>query len=235
MPQNPRLRRLEADYNTILDLKSRTDLVSFEIGENWPPDKYRVIFKCKGIMLNPTTGQPCITVNHAAEIFLHSKYPAQQPQMKWLTPIFHPNINGRNGSVCIQYWAPSMTLADLVIMLGDMVRYENFNPHSPLDTEAAKWADKNKDSFPMDPRPLLIPEVKISLERDERRASTEAEAEIEITLSPPTREAPVQEEPAPRAEAVDVGRTCTECGFLNRPGAVFCSRCGKPLKDVPAD
>lgn len=183
MPQDPRLRRLESDYRSLVELKSRTDIIKFEIGQSVPPNKYRVTFECKGIMLNPATGQPCITVNHEVEIYLHSGYPSKQPQLKWITPIYHPNINGRNGRVCIQYWIPSMTIADLVIMLGNMVRYANYNISSPLDSQAAKWAEKNKDRFPIDSRELCTSEVKITFDEaiPENNAQDKSQ-EIEIKL-----------------------------------------------------
>ena len=76
-----------------------------------------------------------------------------------------------------------MSLADLVVMLGNMVRYDIFNPKSPLDTPAAKWAAKNKTSFPVDTRPLLTSEVKLSLgDVDQQISKTASSDEIEIKL-----------------------------------------------------
>lgn len=183
MHKDPKLRRLEADYHTMLDLQSRSDIIKFKIGDSVPTNMYIVTYECRGVMLNPDTQQPCITINHEAVIYLHSDYPSQKPQLKWMTPIFHPNINGLNGSVCIQYWTPSMTIADLVIMLGNMVRYANYDIHSPLDTKAARWAKENEHRFPVDSRELCTSEVKIGLGEEEPGIPAEAEPhEVEITL-----------------------------------------------------
>jgi Ubiquitin-protein ligase len=89
--------------------------------------------------------------------------------MKWLTPIWHPNINHANGSVCIDaaWWSASRSLDRLVIMLGEMLEYKNFHddptkPPFPWDMEAAKWCrefrKKNPKYFPIDSRELLRPE-----------------------------------------------------------------------------
>jgi len=94
--------------------------------------------------------------------------------MKWLTPIWHPNINHANGSVCIDaaWWSASRSLDRLVIMLGEMVQYKNFHddpskPPFPWDMEAARWSRKYKRThprfFPVDKRELMRPErVKIT-------------------------------------------------------------------------
>jgi hypothetical protein len=93
--------------------------------------------------------------------------------MKWLTPVWHPNINHLNGSVCIDaaWWTASRSLDRLVIMIGEMVQYKNFHddptkPPFPWDPEAARWCRsyraKHPHVFPVDQRELLRPErVKI--------------------------------------------------------------------------
>jgi hypothetical protein len=89
--------------------------------------------------------------------------------MKWLTPIWHPNINHINGSVCVDaaWWTASRSLDRLVLMIGEMVQYKNFHddpakPPFPWDPEAARWSReyrvKNPNAFPVDNRELLRPE-----------------------------------------------------------------------------
>jgi hypothetical protein len=107
------------------------------------------------------------------EIYLHSQYPQRWPGMKWITPIWHPNINHLNGTVCIDaaWWTASRSLDRLVLMIGEMVQYKNYHddptqPPFPWDPEAARWCRTYKlhhpDAFPVDQRELLRPErVKI--------------------------------------------------------------------------
>ena len=100
---------------------------------------------------------------------MHSQYPQRWPGMKWMTPIWHPNINHLNGSVCIDaaWWTASRSLDRLVIMLGEMLQYKNYHddptkPPFPWDPEAARWSreyrKKHPNIFPVETRELMRPE-----------------------------------------------------------------------------
>lgn len=174
--QSPRMRRLRADHDLMLELSARSDLIEFQAKSarrGLPPERYIVTYKCKGIVGVDRNGRPKFGNRHQVEIYLHSQYPQRWPGMKWLTPIWHPNINHLNGSVCIDaaWWTASRSLDRLVIMIGEMVQYRNFHddptkPPFPWDPEAARWCRayraKHPDVFPVDDRELLRPErVKI--------------------------------------------------------------------------
>ncbi len=174
---NPRLRRLRKDYELIQEVAARSDLIQIKAKserKGLPPERYIITYKCKGIIGIDRKGNPKIGEKHQVEIYLHSQYPQRWPGMKWLTPIWHPNINHANGSVCIDaaWWSASRSLDRLVIMLGEMVQYKNFHddpskPPFPWDMEAARWSRKYKRThprfFPVDKRELMRPErVKIS-------------------------------------------------------------------------
>jgi ubiquitin-protein ligase len=170
--QNPRMRRLRADYELMKELVARSDLISFETKaarSNLPPETYIVTFKCKGIVDVDRQGNPKLGTHHQVEIYLHNQYPQRWPGMKWLTPIWHPNINHLNGSVCIDaaWWTASRSLDRLVVMLGEMLQYKNFHddptkPPFPWDPEAARWCREYRKNhsavFPVDERELLRPE-----------------------------------------------------------------------------
>jgi ubiquitin-protein ligase len=174
---NPRLRRLRKDYELIQELDARSDLIKVDAkksGPGMPPERYIITFKCKGIIGVDRKGNPKIGEHHQVEIYLHSQYPQRWPGMKWLTPVWHPNINHANGSVCIDaaWWSASRSLDRLVLMLGEMVQYKNFHDDPtkapfPWDMEAATWCRQFRKThpnyFPVDKRELLRPErVKIS-------------------------------------------------------------------------
>jgi len=156
--ENQRQIRLESEYQRLLDIKSRSDLIDVEVIEGIPPKRYRITFKCKGIMLHPDSSKPCITTKHIMEVYLPAKYPAEPPYIKWMTPIFHPNFS-KGGSVCIgvagKDWAPSLNLAWIVEQIADMVTYRFFNIDDPWNKDAAEWARENIDKFPLDDRPLF--------------------------------------------------------------------------------
>lgn len=172
LSQSPRMRRLFADYDLMREIGARSNLISFEtrpVRPGLPPETYIVTFKCKGIIGVDRKGNPKFGNHHQAEIYLHSQYPQRWPGLKWLTPIWHPNINHLNGSVCIDaaWWTASRSLDRLVIMLGEMIQYKNFHddptkPPFPWDPEAARWCRRYRalhpKAFPVDHRELLRPE-----------------------------------------------------------------------------
>ncbi|HLA08547.1 MAG TPA: ubiquitin-conjugating enzyme E2 [Anaerolineales bacterium] len=168
----PRMRRLCGDYELMVELASRSDLISFTASSpnpNVPPERYIVTFKCKSIISVDRQGNPKYGEHHQVEIYLHNQYPHRWPGMKWLTPIWHPNINHLNGSVCIDaaWWAASRSLDRLVVMLGEMLQFKNYHddptkPPFPWDAEAARWSREYRKThpniFPVDQRELLRPE-----------------------------------------------------------------------------
>ena len=106
------------------------------------------------------------------EIKLNLDYPKVvkgQPQVKMLTPIFHPNINPTR--VCIaDNWTPQEFLDDLVIRIGQMITFQAHNTKSPLNGAAARWTDKNLQKLPVDDRDIFPPE---SIPTIKRRGSPE--------------------------------------------------------------
>jgi ubiquitin-protein ligase len=169
---SPRMRRLRGDFELMQELAARSDLISFKtpgLRAGMPPERYIVSFACKSIIGVDRSGKPQYGNNHQVEIYLHNQYPQRWPGMKWLTPIWHPNINHLNGSVCIDaaWWTASRSLDRLVVMLGEMLQWKNFHddptkPPFPWDAEAARWSreyrKKHPNEFPVDRRELLRPE-----------------------------------------------------------------------------
>jgi hypothetical protein len=168
---------LRADHQLMVELKARSDLIDFEIVGRAPgmsPERYIITFKCKSIVGIDAAGNPKYGARHQVEIYLHNEYPHRWPGLKLLTPIWHPNINHVNGSVCIDaaWWTAARSLDRLVIMLGEMLQYKNFHddptkPPFPWDREAAEWCRKYRrkhpNAFPVDTRELLRPErIKLS-------------------------------------------------------------------------
>ncbi len=190
----PRMRRLRGDYELMVELAARSDLISFtstSTNPNLPPERYIVTFKCKSIVSVDRQGNPKYGEHHQVEIYLHNQYPQRWPGMKWLTPIWHPNINHLNGSVCIDaaWWAASRSLDRLVVMLGEMLQWKNFHddptkPPFPWDAEAARWSreyrKKHPNQFPVDPRELLRPE-RVKLDSTGSGKSTSS---VQVKLQP---------------------------------------------------
>jgi ubiquitin-protein ligase len=172
LDQSPRMRRLWADYQLMKELVARSELIEFSaksVRPELPPESYLVTYHCKGIIGVNRQGHPKFGNQHQVEIYLHNQYPQRWPGMKWLTPIWHPNINHLNGTVCIDaaWWTASRSLDRLILMIGEMVQYKNFHddptrPPFPWDPEAARWSrayrQEHPDAFPVDQDELLKPE-----------------------------------------------------------------------------
>src|SRR5437667_11193081 len=104
----------------------------------------------------PRTGRVLERDVHLLEVNLTLGYPRRAPQCRMLTPVFHPNFD--DSVVCIgDFWAASEGLDQLIIRIGRMISYQEYNTKSPLNGLAAKWAAQNYHPLPSDPRPVAPP------------------------------------------------------------------------------
>jgi ubiquitin-protein ligase len=153
MTFNIRATRLGNDYERVRELVDRSEFVHIVNTDGEPPEKYLIRYTCRGVEKITANNQPITRDAHEVSIYLHAEYPQKQPQLKWLTPIFHPNIHV-TGAVCIGAWWPAKTLDELILTLGEMVQYKNLDPRDPMNSRAASWALRSKHMFPIDDRPL---------------------------------------------------------------------------------
>jgi hypothetical protein len=90
------------------------------------------------------------------EINLSLGYPRRAPQCRMIGSVFHPNFD--DASVCIgDFWAASEGLDDLIIRVGRMIAYQEYNTKSPLSGLAAKWAAQHPELLPVDRRNIAPP------------------------------------------------------------------------------
>ncbi len=145
--------RLRNDYKSIRNLVDRSDLIHIVKTEGNPPERYLIRYTCEGVDKVSPSGRPVLRQTHEVSIYLHAEYPLKQPQLKWRTPIFHPNIHV-TGAVCIGAWWAAKGLDELLLTMGEMIQYKNFDPKDPMNSRAASWALRNKRLFPIDNRDL---------------------------------------------------------------------------------
>src|SRR5690606_25718005 len=84
--------RLRNDYKRVRELVERSELIHILTTDGDPPERYHIRFTCRGVE-NINADKPVYRDVHEVSLYLHAEYPLKQPQMKWLTPIFHPNIH----------------------------------------------------------------------------------------------------------------------------------------------
>jgi ubiquitin-protein ligase len=120
-----------------------------------PTERYQIAYTLNGLYAAPD-GLVLERNEHILEINLSLAYPRRAPQCKMLTPIFHPNFD--ETSVCIgDFWAASEGLDDLVVRIGRMIAFQEYNTKSPLNGIAARWAAEHAHMLPVDSREVSPP------------------------------------------------------------------------------
>ena len=154
----PRQRRLKADAEQMRHAFGNFPLIKVRSMDGEPPDSYVVEYFVKGLERIPGRKDPIERDYHMAQIKLVSEYPRLGPQCKMLTPCFHPNIEP--ATICVgDHWTAGERLVDLVVRIGELITYQAHNIKSPLDGEAAMWADLHMKELPVDDRNLRPPEL----------------------------------------------------------------------------
>lgn len=148
-----RIKRLFNEYQEISDtFKSHPNILIKDVFGN-PPEKYLIEYKIAGLVQENNNLIKKDT--HLVEIILPSEYPSTEPVCRMQSPAFHPNID--SNKICIaDYWAAGESLADVIIRIGEIISYQNYNIKSPLNGEAAKWAGQNMHKFPIDTADLFV-------------------------------------------------------------------------------
>ena len=186
--ESPRIRRLRSDLAALEKLKDESSIFGFRHSGR-PPQVFVVSFA--GESLCRDRGKVVIRDHHEVEIRLGASYPRTMPEIRWLSPIYHPNISDL-GVVCLgaygTHWVPSLTLDELCTMLWDMARYQNYDIRSPYNREAAQWAaHQTTYRFPVDSRPLR--DGRAALGRVESAPAAGLAGSIETETSPNSPEA----------------------------------------------
>ena len=152
---SPRIRRLKLDYDQMVQKFAGWPLIQITGTAGMPPEVYRFAYHIKGLFVSPT-GEIQERAQHHLEVNLSLGYPRRAPQCRMLTPVFHPNFD--DATVCIgDFWAASEGLDDLIIRIGRMIAYQEYNTKSPLNGLAAKWTEQHAKFFPVDARDIAPP------------------------------------------------------------------------------
>jgi len=156
---SPRVRRLKLDYELLSNRFRDWPLIQISGTAGMPPEVYRFTYHIRGLCV-AANGDIVERHEHVMEVNLSLGYPRRPPHCRMLTPIFHPNFDA--SSVCIgDFWAASEGLDDLIVRVGRMVAYQEYNTKSPLNGLAAKWAAQHPELLPVDPREVAPPSVDV--------------------------------------------------------------------------
>ena len=77
-------------------------------------------------------------------------YPFKSPSIGFIDKIYHPNVDYNSGSICLnvlnEEWQPIYTIKHIIeTFIPQLLTYPN--PDDPLNVEAAKLYNNNKDQF----------------------------------------------------------------------------------------
>jgi ubiquitin-protein ligase len=144
---NPRIRRLGSDYERVAALFTDHPYIRLVSAEGTPPETYVFEFNLTSLIPAPH-GPPVQGSPHRAQVFLPADYPRRPPFCRMLTPIFHPNIDPQK--ICIgDHWSAGQSLPQLIVRIGEILCYQSYNVKSPLNAEAAAWAELNAATLPL--------------------------------------------------------------------------------------
>lgn len=153
-----RTARLVDELARLTALKADSTLFDFEAAGD-PPTRFVVSFRGKGVS-RPTAGSAKVedAKLHQCEIRIPYAYPDRPPDLRWLTPIAHPNISF-SGLVKLTDiglpWEQDLTLDLICERLWDMARLAYYDENSSTNYGAKQWlAEQTSIALPVDNRPL---------------------------------------------------------------------------------
>jgi ubiquitin-protein ligase len=153
-----REERLAAELGVMRALAGQSSILEFEV-EGDPPDKYTITLRGRGLNRASSYGAETEFLDrHECEIRLRYGFPDRPPDVRWLTPVFHPNVS-YGGYVkleeCGLEWEKDLTLDVVCERIWDVARLAWIDLETAKNSSAKKWFSEQQEiTLPIDARPL---------------------------------------------------------------------------------
>jgi hypothetical protein len=162
---------LRRQYEEGMALADSSDLLRL-CPMSWPlPQRYIAEFRCKGL-IRDRDGAIREADFFEVGIWFPSDYLRRANPFEvltWLGPrnVFHPNISDSFPVICVGRLDPGASLVDILYQCFEIITYNKvtMREDDALNLDACAWARANKDSFPIDGRPLKRREIEFNIEQ----------------------------------------------------------------------
>ena len=158
MDSQTREARLASDHELLMSLQAASTIFTCE-ALSQPPERYMLTFRGKGLAHDVATASDIsVSELHQIDLRLPYAYPSSPPDIRWLTPIWHPNVSF-SGFVNLTdiglAWTSDLALDVVCERLWDVARAEFINRERATNFTAKNWFEKEcQFALPLDPRPL---------------------------------------------------------------------------------
>jgi len=139
-------------------LAASSTIFSFEASGD-PPDRYTLVFQGQGLARDVSSQTEVTIVElHKIDLRMPYSYPSSPPDIRWLTPIWHPSVSFSgfvNPADLGIAWTSDVPIDALCERLWDMARGAFINPEKTANYAAKNWFEKEcSRPLPVDQRPL---------------------------------------------------------------------------------
>jgi hypothetical protein len=144
------LARLTGEWRTAFRAFAYHPFVAISVLRGDPPTQFRVDFRVRSLVFNEAE-QLQYVQSVPMEVWFPPGYPSQEPLVRPLAAVFHPNIS-YDGVHFATAWQVTDTLVDVVHRVGEYLAYRSYDPDAVVNGVAMQWLHENAGLVPLDRR-----------------------------------------------------------------------------------